>query len=157
MMGGGGPGSKSATHKNLRGEQALECTDSYLSDLLFCPIQGYQKRLANDQTPHTNIKLLGALLGKTFMSATWSFKRLLVAVKETDFLSFDPEGVMLEEKWASVKSLLLYTRCTTTQLSQKDKHLPFVTTWIELEGIYLCKISQKKKEKYQTDVTEWHV
>ena len=31
---------------------------------------------------------------------------------------------------------------------RKDEILPFVTTWIDLEGITLSEISQMKKDKY---------
>ena len=31
---------------------------------------------------------------------------------------------------------------------KKNETLPFVTTWVELEGITLSKISQTEKDKY---------
>ena len=31
---------------------------------------------------------------------------------------------------------------------KEDEILPFVTTWMDLEGIMLSKISQKEKDKY---------
>ena len=33
---------------------------------------------------------------------------------------------------------------------RKKEILPFVTTWIELKGIMLSKISQTEKDKYHT-------
>ena len=31
---------------------------------------------------------------------------------------------------------------------QKDEILPFITTWMELEGIMLSEVSQSEKDKY---------
>ena len=36
---------------------------------------------------------------------------------------------------------------------KKNEILPFVTTWMELEGIMLSEISQLEKGKYQYDFT----
>ena len=43
--------------------------------------------------------------------------------------------------------LHIYTQWNTIQRQKRNKILPFATTWTDLEGIMLSKISQKEKYK----------
>ena len=44
----------------------------------------------------------------------------------------------------------IYTHNGILLSYNKDKIVPFVTTWMDLEGIMLREISQKEKVKYCT-------
>ena len=42
----------------------------------------------------------------------------------------------------------MYIQWNTTQRMETNEILPFETTWMELEGVMLSKISQSEKDKY---------
>ena len=42
-------------------------------------------------------------------------------------------------------------------VKKKNKILPFATTWIDLEGIMLSKISQMEKDKYCMISLTWEI
>ena len=41
-----------------------------------------------------------------------------------------------------------YIQCNTTQLQKKNEIMPFAATWIDLEFIVLCEVSQTEKDRY---------
>ena len=44
--------------------------------------------------------------------------------------------------------MYIYTYNGTLLNHKKERILPFATTWVDLEGIKLSKISQTEKDKY---------
>ena len=54
----------------------------------------------------------------------------------------------LIDKWIK-KVWYIYTVECYSAL-KKNEIFPFVTTWMDLEGIILSKVSQTKREKYHT-------
>ena len=51
---------------------------------------------------------------------------------------------------------MVHIQWNTTQPSQKNEHLPFATTQMELESIMLSEISQSEKEKKHDFTHMWN-
>ena len=48
----------------------------------------------------------------------------------------------LSDEW--IKKICVYIQWSITRQSKKNEILPFATTWMELKGIMLSEISQRK-------------
>lgn len=69
---------------------------------------------------------------------------IIYKIQKQPKCSLTDEGI--KKMWCIYNEILLST-------TQKDEVLPFVTTWLDLEGIMLHKISQAKKGKnYMTSL-----
>ena len=53
---------------------------------------------------------------------------------------------MLINKWMDKEVVVIYTMEYYSALKNEDA-LPFVTTWVDLEGIMPSEISQREKDK----------
>ena len=73
----------------------------------------------------------------------------IAALSTTAKVWKEPKCPSMDE-WIE-KMRLIYTMACYLAI-RKDEILPFATTWMELEGIMLSKISESEKEKYMTSL-----